>query len=129
MPLSIDQTLHGVLLAAKWVTEAGLKEHDDEWWRNHLILFLHEHVKPGSINYQAFPQNDVLIENAAVVIFLMQAMGYTQGTLKTMTPADQRTAIISHDEVNTGFPKAPVLQALSNRQLVRLALAEYSART
>jgi hypothetical protein len=121
--LSIDMTLHGVLLAGKWVTEAGLKEHDDEWWRNHLIVILHGHTKPGSVNYQAFPQNDVLIENAAVIIFLMQAIGYTQDTLKTMTPADQRNTIVGDDNKLTGIP-IPILSGLSNKQLVRLGLAE-----
>jgi len=120
--LSIDQTLHGVLLAGKWVTEAGLKEHDDEWWRNSLIVILHDHTKPGSVNYQAF-QNNVLIENAAVVIFLMQARGYAKDTLKTMTPADQRNAIAGEDNKLTGIP-IPILSGLSNEQLVRLGLAE-----
>jgi hypothetical protein len=96
MPLSIDmRTLHGVLVAGKWTTEPE-SAHDQEWWRNGLISKLHEYVKPGSVNYQAF-QNDDLIAHAAIVIFLMQEAGYTQARLKTMTPDSQRMAKLYND--------------------------------
>jgi hypothetical protein len=122
MSLSIDMTLHGVLLAGKWTTESGLKQHDDEWWRNHLITKLgHTSAKPDGY-YQGF-NNDELIGKGAILVFLLQAGTYDIAKLKTMSDVDQRKAIIEHDNQHTGIPVA-VLQGLNNPQLVRLALVE-----
>jgi hypothetical protein len=123
MSLSIEMTLHGVLLAGKWRTEAELKMHDDVWWRNDLITKLNEYTKiePG-FNYQAFI-NDDLIASGAIVVFLSQSGYYDRDGLKTMTDDDHRNTIIVHNNVQTGIPTG-VLQGLTNRQLVRLALVE-----
>jgi hypothetical protein len=123
MSLSIDMTLRGVLLAGKWATEAELRMHDDDWWRNGLISKLHEYTKrrPG-FNYQAFT-NDDLIANGAMVVVLSQVAGYGIDKLKTMSDGDQRNTIIAHNNAHTGIA-TPVLSGLTNRQLVRLALVE-----
>jgi hypothetical protein len=121
MSLSIDMTLHGVLLAGKWRTEAELKLQDDEWWRNDLIVSLGECTKaePG-FTYQAFT-TDALIGQAAIVVVLSQVAGYGIDALKTMSDGDQRNTIIVHNNALTGIP-TPVLQGLTNPQLARLAL-------
>ena len=59
MALSIEMTLRGVLLAGKWATEAGLREHDDEWWRNHLITILGHSSAKSDTYYQGFRQRSI----------------------------------------------------------------------
>jgi hypothetical protein len=120
---SMEMTLRGVLLAGKWATEAELKKHDDEWWRNGLIIKLHEYTKaePG-FSYQSFT-NDDLISNAAMVVFLSQARGHGIDALKNMSADQQRNSMVVHDNQHTGIPVG-ILQGLSNRQLVRVALVE-----
>jgi hypothetical protein len=120
---SMEMTLRGVLLAGKWATEAELKKHDDEWWRNGLISKLNEYTKAlPEFNYQAFTNND-LIANGAMVVFLSQARGHGIDALKKTSADDQRNGMIVHDNQHTGIPVG-VLQGLSNRQLVLLALVE-----
>lgn len=120
---SMEMTLRGVLLAGKWANEAELKKHDDESCRNGLISRLNEYTKavPG-FSYQAFT-NDKLIANGAMVVFLTQAKGLGIDALKKTSPDDQRNGVIDHDNQHTGIPVG-VLQGLSNRQLVRLALVK-----
>jgi len=134
MKLSIEMTLHGVLHAGKWTTEPE-SAHDQEWWRNGVIVALSVSSKLPWDNannrlwdnyYQGFT-NDRLIAQAAVVIFLSQAAGYSIDMLKTKTDDDQRNDLIIWNGANTGFPGS-IQWGLSNRQLVRLALAEYNAR-
>jgi hypothetical protein len=119
-----DMTLHGVLLAGKWTTEPESKYTSDDW-RNGLISTLNQYTKiePG-FNYQAF-QNPALIDSGAVVVFLL-AVGWSIEQLKIRTDDGHRNELIIWNGAHTGFP-IPFLQGLTNRQLVRLALAEYDA--
>ena len=127
MSLSIDMTLHGVLLAGKWTTEPK-SNHNDEWWRNGVISALNDSSKNTPSNYYQGFTNDRLIVHAAIVVFLSRAAGYSIDTLKTKTDDDQRNDIIIWNGAHTGFPGS-IQWGLTNRQLVRLALAEYAAMT
>jgi len=117
-------TVHGVLVAGNWTTEPEPKYTPDDW-RNGLISKLNEYTKiePG-FNYQAF-ENPALIDSGAIVVFLL-AVGWSIDQLKLRTDDGHRNEIIIWNGANTGFPI--MLQGFSNRQLVRLALAEYNAR-
>ena len=135
MPLSIEMTVHGVLLAGNWTT-APESARDSEWWRNHLISALNGSSKRpwDTANdrlwedyYQGF-KNDRLIAQAAIIVFLSKAAGYSMDALRNMSDDDQRNQIIIYNGAHTGFPGS-VQWGLTNRQLVRLALAEYNGTT
>jgi hypothetical protein len=124
--VGLQEALHAVLLAGKWTTEPESRYTSDNW-RNGLISTLNQHTKIESgFNYQAF-QNPALIDSGAIVVFLL-AVGWSIEQLKLRTDDGHRNEIIIWNGAQTGFP-VPFLQGLTNRQLARLALAEYHAMT
>jgi hypothetical protein len=127
MSLTIKMTLRGVLVAGKWRNETDLENMSDEDCRNTVIVELSGRSKLPQSNghiihnyYQRF-NNDELVGKAAVVIYLQESGIRNLATLKTMSDADQRTTLIEENYKHTGLP---ILQGLTNQQLVRLALVE-----
>src|SRR5215469_1800232 len=120
MPISIEMTVRGVLIAGHWRTEAELNNMTTDNKRNTLIVALTTITNQSVPYFQSFDDN-TLVGKAAVALFLLQAGLYDEAWLKTHTDDNERNTLIMQLYMKTDRP-VHELQGKNNGELVVLGL-------
>jgi hypothetical protein len=110
--------IRGVLLVGNFRTQSELNSMSADDQRNTLITILTSLSNQN--NYQSF-DDSTLAGMGAVMVFLRGAKIRDDATLKTMSADDQRNTLIVEINAQTNIG-IPLLQGLSNMDLVRLGL-------
>lgn len=109
--------IRGVLLAGRFRTQEQLNGMSLDGMRNVLIVELTG--RSNQNDYQRY-DNDTLAGMGAVLVFLRLTGICSDEALRTMTADQQRNAMISALDVQTGAGRA--LQGLTNLELAQVAL-------
>ncbi|GET35315.1 hypothetical protein [Microseira wollei] len=120
MSFNIDFTLDGVLEVGSWRTADELKNMSADDKRNSLIVAM-THNSNESVGYYQGLNNNDLIGEAAITVFLLKAGIRDTHALQSMSHDDQRNTLIVEDQGHS--PSTPNLQGLNNQQLVTAGLA------
>lgn len=122
-PITLEESVGGVLLAAQFRTPQELNRMSSADRRNTLITELANRTRDAVSYYQSL--NDVDLAGAgALLVFLRATRSRTDQQIKAMSANDMRNTVVAEVNIRTNRPIGEV-QALNNMNLAKLVLKRH----
>lgn len=121
MALFMELTPAGVLAAGKWFTKEQADALPAQRQRSELISALARITCQPPEWFQQF-DDTALVGKLGTAVLLREIGIRSEDTLKTMEDKDHRNSLIVENSVHCGGILVPYLQAMNDRDLVRLGL-------